>query len=203
MYMKLIKSFCHNYSKKAFTLVEILLAVAIIGALAVLVVPAAVTKYQQKTFDTAYEKYMTQLTELLDRLPMIEGVSSFGQTSMYLDVENNDHEHFTEENLMNSAGKFLKDNFKYIGTPEYSENEYELTDDEGNHLGWRDVVCVDLKNNTHLCIAPQTQKTPIYGSFYLKTGGRHRALNTSFDLNMYDTGTLEVSASGESEPLAP
>ena len=50
----------------AFTLTEVLLAVLIVGVIAALVLPAVVTKYQDKTFESAFNREVHSLQDSID-----------------------------------------------------------------------------------------------------------------------------------------
>ena len=95
-----------NIYKKAFTLVELLLAVTIVAVIAALVVPAVVTKYQQAVLENTYNKYMATLIDTIERLPITEGVSSFDKTSLYVDADNLSQ--LTLTRLENSSEKLIK-----------------------------------------------------------------------------------------------
>lgn len=113
-----MRFFGYTY-KKGFTLVELLLALVVVAVIAALVVPALTTKYQKTVMQRTYEKYMTNLTEIVGRLPMIENVASFDQTSLYVPVGING---LTKDRLKVSSEKFLKENFKLL---EYCGNYYQ------------------------------------------------------------------------------
>lgn len=56
----------------AFTLTEVLLAVLIVGIIAALVLPAVVTKYQDKTFESAFNREVHSLQDSIDSLAAVE-----------------------------------------------------------------------------------------------------------------------------------
>ena len=112
--------FFNYFHKKAFTLVELLLAITIVAVVAALVVPSVVNKYQNKVMQNSYNRYMTTLMEMVERLPIIEGVSSFDKTSLYADVDSLPY--LTASILEKTSEKFLRNNFKII---KYCGNTYQ------------------------------------------------------------------------------
>ena len=140
--------FCHNKFKKGFTLVEVLLATTIVAVIAALVVPVAVTNYQKKVMVAARDKFVTGLTELIDRLTIIENVGSFSGTSLYVHSDREDG-YVTADLQEESSGRFIKNNFKVEKYP----SEYEPRCDEDTDYG----PCALLKSGEVFCIYPQSQ----------------------------------------------
>ncbi len=147
-----------NY-KKAFTLTEVLIATAIVGVIAALVMPMVITTYQNNLYEHMYTKQYDAIKGALEALPVTENKTRFADTIMSSDDIND-----------NTSGLFLKKYFKvarYCGNitdsgadcfaPDY------VTYDEHTHSRVHNKVtdliargtCAMLKNGTSLCITPQ------------------------------------------------
>ena len=68
--------------KKAFTLTEVLIAVAIVGVIAALVLPMVITTYQNKVFEYMQTKQTDSITSTLEALPVLENKTRFSETMM-------------------------------------------------------------------------------------------------------------------------
>lgn len=159
MINKIIKSDAlKNVNKTAFTLVEVLLAVVIVGVIAALVLPAVITKYQNKAFQYKVKRQMASVQEALDGIIVNENVSKFTDTIMYSPT--------TVYSADNTSGKFLKKYFrvaKYCGAPtggksECFANEYfEFSKGGKKKLDNLNLegACAILKSGTSICITPQ------------------------------------------------
>lgn len=166
-----------NY-KKAFTLTEVLIATAIVGVIAALVLPMVITTYQNNMFEHMYNKEYKSINAIMESLPVTENKSRFSDTIMSSDTIGDD-----------TSGMFLKKYFKvakycgditgtgadcfapeyaqYTETPPYIRQIVKPTD-----LIARGT-CAQLKNGTSLCITPQP-KTPT---------GEWKAAQVVMDLN--------------------
>jgi len=129
-----------DFHNKGFTLVELLLAMVIVAVIAALVVPALSTRYQRMLMQRSYDKYVVNLMDLVGRLPMIENVSSFDQTSLYQPVGLND---LSTDLLKKSSEKFLKNNFKIV---EYCGN-YQANFLSGNSCLPSSYMSQEVTNN--------------------------------------------------------
>ena len=145
--------------KKAFTLTEVLIAVAIVGVIAALVLPMVITTYQNKVFEYMQTKQTDSITSTLEALPVLENKTRFSETMMSSNDIGED-----------SSGLFLKKYFKvarYCGNienggadcfaPTYTS--YNNTTHLREHSKAVDLIprgtCAQLKNGTSLCITPQ------------------------------------------------
>lgn len=166
-----------------FTLVEVLLAVAIVAVISALVVPMVITKYQNETFDNAYEREIQSLEDILNQLPVTEKASSFDQTMMYFTTTGST---VSAANYANTSGKFLS---KYMrvaklcnntpngcfalnpdksktGTAMYTGNYKEFNSGVATTLTFNGTInntslfkggsCAILKNGVSICIRPKT-----------------------------------------------
>ena len=68
--------------KKAFTLAEILIAIAIIGVIGALTIPTVINNYQKKAYESQYKKGVNTLANGMKKLLAQEGVYDLKETSM-------------------------------------------------------------------------------------------------------------------------
>lgn len=152
-----------NY-KKAFTLTEVLIAIAIVGVISALVLPMVITTYQNNLFERMNQKQIDSVQAILESLPVTENKSRFSDTIMSSDVISDDtsgmflKKYFKVAkycgNITGSgANCFAPEYAKYTETPPYVRQIVKPTD-----LIARGT-CAQLKNGTSICIAPQP-KTP-------------------------------------------
>ena len=147
---------------KGFTLTEVLLAVAIVGIIAALVLPALITQYQNKTLNQKYQRETQTIENTIDGLAAAENKGSFFETVMYTDEEPKSYKDTSEEFLKkymrvsklcgdNNGDCFAKtyyeykDNDKIVYTPTYKGS------------------CAILKNGSSICITPQVVNTGVSG----------------------------------------
>ena len=74
----------NNSGKRGFTLTEILLAVAIVGILAALVLPIVIKNYQDKTLDAALKREKQTLESSIAALIVNENTDDYKKTMLYL-----------------------------------------------------------------------------------------------------------------------
>ena len=125
----------------AFTLTEVLLAVLIVGIIATIVLPAIITKYQDKVLDSAYKREIHSIQDSIDALAAVENKDSFYETTLATDAEAYMKKYLRVskycENGKDCFGKYYSkytDNEKKTYTPSY------------------DGSCAILKNGTSLCL---------------------------------------------------
>ncbi len=175
-----------NYIKKwAFTLPEVLLAVAIVGLISVLVIPAIVTKYQNRVFDQAFEREKQALHDILQQLYVTEGKMSFEDTMMFYHNPNNDT--VSASIYATHSGAFLKKYMRVIKYCEYnavrncfSTDYYKTYDPEHKDKGYTSAQlaasyggsCAMLKNGASICIGPQ-----------IKTKNSSKNIKVMMDIN--------------------
>lgn len=126
----------------AFTLTEVLLAVLIVGIIAALVLPAVVTKYQNKVLESAFNREVHSLQDSIDSVTAVENKSSIDKTTLatntvaymkkYLRVSK-----FCGENGADCFGKSYS---QYSG---HEKKSYTPT---------YDGDCAILKNGTSVCL---------------------------------------------------
>ncbi|MEE0495059.1 MAG: type II secretion system protein, partial [Cyanobacteriota bacterium] len=114
----------------AFTLTEVLLAVLIVGVIAALVLPAVVTKYQDKTFESAFNREVHSLQDSIDSLAAVENQQSFYETTLAKTPETYMKKYLRVSKYCGASGKdcFGKFYSEYSGhekktyTPSYDGN---------------------------------------------------------------------------------
>lgn len=148
--------------RKGFTLTEILLAIAIVGIIAALVLPAVITNYQNKSLDMGFERETKTIKGAIKNLAVSENKTDFYSTMMYSDSE--------PESYADTSGKFLK---KYLKVSNYcGENNgdcfapvyytYNGTKREVYTPTYKGA-CASLKNGASICITPQIGNRKISG----------------------------------------
>lgn len=159
MINKFIESITRKTGNKiAFTLVEVLLAVAIVGVIAALVLPSVVTQYQNKVSEYKVKRQMDAVKSALNGIVVNENTSKFTDTLMYSPT--------TTYSVDNTAGKFLKKYFrvaKYCGAPSggksdcFAKEYFEYSN--GGKKDFKNLAlegaCALLKNGSSICITPQ------------------------------------------------
>ncbi len=148
--------------KRAFTLTEVLIAIAIVGVLAAIIIPMIVTSYQSRVFEGINDREKIALQTAVSSLVVTENKAKFSDTMMYVPADPDDY--------TNSSGKFMK---KYLRISrdcgsvkngssdcfasqyyEYSENDKKKF--TPNLSGY----CSQLKNGISICLKPQVGGNP-------------------------------------------
>lgn len=156
----------NNKKAEGFTLTEILLAVAIVGIIAALVIPALITKFDTTVLDHGFIRQQQAIQTAIDALPIKENKADFGDTSMFSDGTKT-----TDE----TAGKFMKRYLrvsKYYGdatnnkdniiSEGFAPTYYEYSGGEKKPFTIDNLLvgaCAKLKNGSTLCLAPQVGAT--------------------------------------------
>ncbi len=154
-------------TKEAFTLTEVLLAVAIVGIIAALVLPVIITKYQENVMEYMAKRQIQSITSALESLAITENKSRFGETTMGQGINDDDH-----------TGKFLKKNLlvaNYIGefssptiSEAFADEYYKYEEKDGSHKRTKVTraqldlkgSCAQLKNGISICITSQFGGVP-------------------------------------------
>ncbi len=158
---RILQAFKEIINKKGFTLTEVLLAVAIVGIIAALVVPVVVNKSQNSGFELKRQRQVQAINSVLYSLPVTENVKTFSDTMMYSSTFTYSPE--------DTAGKFLKKYFKiakYCGAPDgngasecFAPMYYSYSDKQKKDVPVSDLglagACAQLDNGTSICISPQ------------------------------------------------
>ena len=126
----------------AFTLTEVLLAVLIVGIIAALVLPAVVTKYQDKTFESAFNREVHSLQDSIDSLAAVENQQSFYETTLAKTPETYMKKYLRVSKYCGTSGKDCFGKFY----SEYSDHEKKT------YTPSYDGNCAILKNGTSVCL---------------------------------------------------
>ena len=126
----------------AFTLTEVLLAVLIVGIIAALVLPAVVTKYQDKTFESAFNREVHSLQDSIDSLAAVENQQSFYETTLAKTPETYMKKYLRVSKYCGASGKDCFGKFY----SEYSGHEKKT------YTPSYDGNCAILKNGTSVCL---------------------------------------------------
>lgn len=151
-------------NKKAFTLTEVLLAVLIVGVLAMLVMPAVASFYQAKVFEHLQTRQLQALNNALGTLVINENKVKFSETIMNSSVAGT-----TDD----TVGKFIKKYLrvaKYCGEPTggksdcFASKYYEYNGGDKKTVPTTvlglDGACAQLKNGVSLCLTRQDGGNP-------------------------------------------
>ena len=160
--------------QSAFTLMEIIIALTVVGLIAALIMPAVVTKYQTGVMEKAFNKQVTSIMNALEVLPTQEGVMEFSKSSMHIDATHSG-------GYESSSGNFLKKYFKltrYCGSEPrlcFPSKYTEFSKSNGKSVvePFKDGFngsCGILKNGMSICIRPQIGDGDITG--YIDVNGK-------------------------------
>ena len=89
--------------KKAFTLNELLIAIAIIGVILIIAIPIVYSHFNKKSQVVGLQRAYTAVTNAVKLMLIDERVKSISKSSLYVDA--------AEDTVENTAGKFLKKYF--------------------------------------------------------------------------------------------
>ena len=151
-----------KYAPSAFTLTEVLIAVAIVGIIAGLVLPKLIENYQTKTMDSAFRREVQTIEDSINGLAVSENKADFFNTMMYKDT--------TPENYDDSSGAYME---KYLRTSKMCDNpkdcfaptyyQYEAGKSRKEYKPDYKGACAILKNGMSICMIPQIGAANITG----------------------------------------
>ena len=151
-----------NNSHRAFTLTEVLIAVAIVGIIAGLVLPKVIDNYQTRAMDNSYQREVQTIEDSINGLAVSENKSDFFGTMMYVDT--------TPENYDYSSGVYMR---KYLRTSKMCDNpedcfadtyyQYEEGKKREEYNPDYKGSCAILKNGMSICMTPQIGAEGISG----------------------------------------
>ena len=155
-----------NNKAKGFTLTEVLLALAIVGIIAALVLPSTIAHFNEEVLDAGFTREQQAIKTAVEVLPIKENKSNFGETSMYSDGTKTPDE---------SSGKFMKRYLrlsKYYGDAVankdlikqecFASKYYEYSEGQKKEFSiddWLHGACARLKNGASLCLSRQISTT--------------------------------------------
>lgn len=144
---------------KGFTLTEVLLAIAIVGIIAALVMPMVIKNFQEKTLKAGYEREKQTIEASVASLLVNENVDTYTKTMLYTSEE-------APASYADTSGKYIK---KYLKVSKYcgdnngdcfADKYYEYTDgDKKDYTPTYKGACASLKNGSSVCIEPRTSAT--------------------------------------------
>lgn len=135
---------------------------AIVGIISSIILPAAISKFNEKVLDLGYEREIKTISSVVDSLVVSENKKDFFSTMMYTDVE--------PESYEDTSGKFLK---KYLRVAKYcgdtngdcfASKYYDYSDNgKKEFLPIYKGSCARLKNGMSICITPQIGAAGVEG----------------------------------------
>ncbi len=137
------------------------MAVAIVGVIAALILPATISKFNERILDLGYVRETKAIETAVDNLLVGEN-KDFFSTMMYLNDE--------PESYESSSGAFLK---KYLKVSKYCGDSngtcfadkyytYE-NNDKKEYIPSYKGACASLKNGMSICLQPQIGANSIVG----------------------------------------
>lgn len=139
--------------KIAFTLTEVLLAVAVVGIIAALVLPALVTKFEDDLLTQATIRTTQSIQGVLDQLDITEN-KAFHNTMMYVESE--------PASYADNSGLFLKKYMrisKYCGDSNgdcFAKKYYQYENiTRKEYVPTYKGACASLKDGSSICLTPQ------------------------------------------------
>ncbi len=140
--------------KKAFTLNELLIAMAIIGVILIITIPIVASNFSKKSQVAGLQRSYTALTNAIKLMMIDERVKSIPKSSLFFDD--------TSDTVENTAGAFLK---KYFTVTVDCENEpgvcfassyKNLEGVEVSLPATGSAYCVKTSVGSSICIKPPT-----------------------------------------------
>ncbi len=189
--------------KRGFTLTEVLLAVAIVGIIAALVLPAVITHYSIAGLDAQERRQLDTIAAAINGLAINENKANFGDTMMYLDAVPSSYE--------DSSGLFMKKYLrvaKYLGDFNTNKNKvlsegfgetyysYEAGKSKAEYMLENELsgACALLKNGVSICLKPQIGGASARGVIDLNGPKKPNVLGR--DLRTFTLGTVKFVSSG-------
>ena len=149
-------------NSRAFTLTEVLIAVAIVGIIAGLVLPKVIENYQTNSMNSAFKREIQTIEDSINGLAVSENKSDFFGTMMYVDS--------TPKNYDYSSGVYMKKYLrvsKMCNDPEdcFAAKYYQYVEGKSRNEYKPDYkgACAILKNGMSICMTPQIGAENIKG----------------------------------------
>ena len=140
--------------KKAFTLNELLIAVAIIGIILIITVPIVFSHFNKKSQVAALQRVYTAVTNAVKLMMIDERVKSIAKSSLYFE---------DGDTVEATAGAFLK---KYFNVTKDCETEpgecfaasyVNLNKEAINLPSEGEAYCVSISTNASICLIPPAE----------------------------------------------
>ncbi len=147
--------------KLAFTLTEVLIALGIVGVIAVLVIPSIVSHFNERSLGIAENRAKNEIEEALKQYLLTTGATSIDRTSMY---SYNEPEDYSSSSLafMNSYLKINKTCNKDNASSCFASKYYSYADgDKKVYSPSYKGYCAILKSGASLCLTPKTHEHDI------------------------------------------
>lgn len=183
--------------KKAFTLAEVLITLAIIGIVAALTIPTLVANYQKKQWVTGLQKGYATLNNMFKLAMANDGVDSITQTSLWQSIP--DYEGGTravgDQNMDHSG--FIANLQKYMKIVKY---------DYPTGIDGFDICYKDLDGDDNDCLYNKGQRLRIYTQdgmiyyFRLDDQNINSDENYRFGNSYIFAGIIEIDVNGEKGP---
>lgn len=187
--------------KKGFTLIEMLIALVIIGAVLVLTVPQVVTSFNKKTYSAELQKMYIGVEQAVKQMMADERASSVSRTTLALTGS---------DTVENTAGAFLKKYFAIetdcgikmkpcfadsYKNAKLSDITHKLEETFDNHY-----YCVKVTSGGAICLRPLGNKD--YTLIYVDVNGSKSPNIMGRDLfyfKIYDDGFVGERTSTSSD----
>lgn len=145
--------------KYCFTATQIVLILGILLTIFSLFIINVISKYQEKSFGTAYNNEVQKISNMVDNILLAENEDSFFSTTMYSDTKPSDYS--------KTSGYFLK---TYIGINKDCGNSNSAcfasnykNEDKTDYSANFEGACAILRNGASICLRPQIDETPAGG----------------------------------------
>lgn len=180
-------------AKKAFTLSEVLVTLAIIGVVSALTVPTLMNKYQKEANVVQLHKVYTEMSQALELIMTEEAKTKLTTTT--LGARGN-------WSIASTAGSFLKTYFKIVNdcaadlTPCFAATYSTLND--ANVSADCEGYTVTLASGAAICLYPPTAADPAEVSVDINgPKGPNIAGRDLFFFNIYSDGSIDDGVTPE------
>ena len=176
-----------SFTKKmhCYTLIEILINLSIIAVLSALIIPSLVSKYQNKSFQYAYNSQINSLENSFQMLPENENCRDITGTMMYAEVEPYDYS--------TTSGKYIN---KYMKVSKYCGNDlgdcfaskyYKYENHRKSEISTDEIkgACASLKHGVSICLKPMIKGSD-YITGYLDLNGKSSPNILGRDLRYFE-----------------
>lgn len=142
--------------KKAFTLTELMIALAIVGILAVLLIPNLINNYSKKTMTAALQRNYDAIAGAVKMMMVEDRARLISNTALYKTAG---------KTVTATAGNFMKKYLKIVKdcgteTGECFASSYKNLNGGSVTLPTKDsVYCGTMPSGAGVCIAPPTSST--------------------------------------------
>ena len=140
-----------------FTLAEVMIAMAIIGVIAAVTVPAVMANYQRQTLTTQIQKNYAELEQTLTLLQ----AENYAKTNMYSSILNKKD----GKDIADTSGKFLKEYYQVqkdcetTAQPCFASAYGNISSNASANFTCNDGYSITTKSGTAICIIPASIDT--------------------------------------------